>query len=496
MARPSVGLQSLWELAASAKRNKLREASEPPEERRTSKVNFSDHGENFKSSSFENPLKTTKKSTKSSTHNNIQGHGSVESRRNSDIGTIQRQSHQLMPMDQDLSHAQRTYVLQNQALARNNSVLMSRILEMEARLNNLVNENMALRTLRNSKDVEVRKEVEALLRYVELEVLGKVGEICQVLATVRHRDRLPENPTLKQVALLVGSSAPATSTPIEGASRPDMLQEFHELEMSMPAPSDFKGSLAIPEAQLTSVRPDADTSCDEANETVMEGITASTAPQSRPSTSAICESIDSSKPGLQLLEEIGAYAETDSSDREMPEPAQKTPNPKSKTKPDSNSKSRRTNAKASAKASATTNTKSQSNAKTQKRADVPHPSNESNPVRPTLNESLSPPRRRNRKSVSYVMPSLRAKMRRESAKFIDAVVDVKQEPSLSPVPEANPKRKALSDVTNSNNKRKPGNKRRKATAAFSLDGENHSKRPERSVFDFTDANDVISMHRQ
>lgn len=478
MARPSVGLQSLWELAASAKRNKLREASEPPEERRASKVNHNDHGENFNSPSFENTLKMTKKTTKSTTYNNIQVHSSVDSCRNSDIGTIRRQSHQMMPMDQDLSHVQRTYVLQNQALARNNSVLMSRILEMEARLNSVVNENMTLRTLRNSKDLEVRKEVESLLRYVELEVLGKVGEICHVLATVRHRDMLPENPVLKQVALIVGSSAPATSTPIEGASRPDMLQEFHDLEMSIPATGDFKGSLVIPEAQLTNVRPDAvhvslDTSYEEANETVVEGITAnaSTAPQSKPSTSAICESIDSSKPGLQLLEEIGAYAETDSSDKEIPdEIAQKTPKSKS-------TKSTKVNIKTNAKTNPQINSNSQSktNAKTQKT----HPSNDFNLAPPKLDDQsmVSPPRRRNRKSISYVMPSLRVKMRRESAKFIDAVVDVKQEPLLSPVPEPKPKRKALSDVTDStNNKRKPGNKKRKATAAFSLDGENRSKR--------------------
>lgn len=475
MARPSVGLQSLWELAASAKRNKLREASEPPEERRASKVNHNDHGENINSPSFENTLKTTKKTTKSTTYNNIQGHSSVDSRRNSDIGAIRRQSHQMMPMDQDLSHVQRTYVLQNQALARNNSVLMSRILEMEARLNSVVNENMTLRTLRNSKDLEVRKEVESLLRYVELEVLGKVGEICHVLATVRHRDMLPENPVLKQVALIVGSSAPATSTPIEGASRPDMLQEFHDLEMSIPAPGDFKGSLVIPEAQLTNVRPDGvhvslDTSYDEANETVVEGITAnaSTAPQSKPSTSAICESIESSKPGLQLLEEIGAYAETDSSDKEVPdEIAPKTP--KSKSTKVNIKKNPKTNAKINS------NSQSKTNAKTQKT----QPSNDFNLVPPKSDDQsmVSPPRRRNRKSVSYVMPSLRVKMRRESAKFIDAVVDVKQEPLLSPVPEPKPKRKALSDVTDStNNKRKPGNKKRKATAAFSLDGENRSKR--------------------
>lgn len=463
MARPSVGLQSLWELAASAKRNRLRESSEPPEDTDHAKRNTSTGG------MFQNRQNMYDDShyiRRNSLYKNGSKTSAVSSRRSSDIGTAKPTKQRGSSMENELSRMQRTYVLQNQALAKNNSVLLSRILEMEARMSSIADENMSLRALRNSKDLEVKKEVEAILNFVELKVLSKVGEICQMLATVRSRDSLPENPMLSQVQLIVSSSAPATSTPIEGASRPDMLQEFANLDFSVPRPADFKGSLAIPEAQLTT-RPEVNaSSCDEANDTVIEGSsTESPGLLSKPSTSKLCDLVDSvPQPPDQLDHEIGAYAETDSSDKEMV--------PKS------------TKARKEPLTKAKAPRKTKDGQPIQKRQQTIQDTNQ------------SPPRKRSRKPVSYAMPSLRLKMRRESAKFIDAVGgEIKLEPLLSPLSKpakSKPNRQALSDVTASTNNK---NRIRKASAAFNLEGDKQQKRQLRSVFDFTDSNEILSMHR-
>lgn len=475
MARPSVGLQTLKELAATAKRDKQRDTPEPPGETRSEK-NHS--GNSNGESTHEVPTRGTFKVAVDKPN---QPQKATRSRRNTDIGTLDHHSLFGSSMDHELSQIQRRYALQNQALAKNNSVLLSRISEMEARLSNVVNENMTLRTLRNTKDLEVRKEVGALLRYVELEVLGKVGEICHILASVRDRDNLPENPVLRQVELLLTSSVPTTSTPLEGTSRPDMLQEFHELELAFPRPADFKGSLVIPEAQLTNAKADIahvtlDSSSDEANQTVIEGITpgVSSAPPSRPSTTVLCDN-EGQAGEPRLLADLAGYTETESSDKEearadkLEESAPEVP----KTRP--------TRAVVKKQKQPARSVKKSGKPKTEvpKKAEVKF-------------EPESPPRRA-RKVVSYVEAPLNTKMRRQSAKMMDAVVEVKQEPvlepALSPV-RARPKRRALADVTNNSRPAKKGK---------SIPANEHGKassEPRKSVYDFTDTNEILSMHKQ
>ena len=107
------------------------------------------------------------------------------------------------------------YTLQNKSLAKNNSLMMLRISEMEAKVSDLINENMLLRKRRTYKDAELKKQLESKLGNLETGLMHKFSEIFEMLKGVRMNEGIPENPRLDVFKNFVDEAPSATSTPIE-----------------------------------------------------------------------------------------------------------------------------------------------------------------------------------------------------------------------------------------------------------------------------------------
>lgn len=176
MARPSVSSQSLVDLASSKiqskKETKCYEEHNPPAS------SFSDH------EITQEPINNKGLKNKQEQHKNIE-------------------------------LIRKKYTLQNKSLAKNNSLMMLRISEMEAKVSDLINENMLLRKRRTFKDAELKKQLESKLVTLETGLMHKFGEIFEMLKGVRMKEGIPENPQLDVFKNLLDEAPTATSTPIE-----------------------------------------------------------------------------------------------------------------------------------------------------------------------------------------------------------------------------------------------------------------------------------------
>mmetsp|Transcript_4186 Transcript_4186/g.4116 ORF Transcript_4186/g.4116 Transcript_4186/m.4116 type:complete len:541 (-) Transcript_4186:1575-3197(-) len=178
MARPSVSSQSLVDLASSKVQTKKENKNDDNDQVASS---FSD--DEIK----QEPVKNKGLKNKQEQHKNIE-------------------------------LIRKKYTLQNKSLAKNNSLMMLRISEMEAKVSDLINENMILRKRRTFKDAELKKQLEAKLEIVETGLIQKFGEIFEMLRDVRMSEGIAENPQLGIFKNLLNEAPSATSTPLEEAT--------------------------------------------------------------------------------------------------------------------------------------------------------------------------------------------------------------------------------------------------------------------------------------
>lgn len=176
MARPSVSSQSLVDLASSKIQSK--KETKGYDEHNPAASSFSDH------EITQEPIKNKGLKNKQEQHKNIE-------------------------------LIRKKYTLQNKSLAKNNSLMMLRISEMEAKVSDLINENMLLRKRRTYKDAELKKQLESKLVNLETGLMHKFSEIFEMLKGVRMNEGIPENPRLDVFKNFVDEAPSATSTPIE-----------------------------------------------------------------------------------------------------------------------------------------------------------------------------------------------------------------------------------------------------------------------------------------
>ncbi|CCE83883.1 Piso0_004479 [Millerozyma farinosa CBS 7064] len=105
------------------------------------------------------------------------------------------------------------YALQNQSLAKNNSLMMSRVSEMEAKISDLINENMKLRKSKAFQETEMKSYLETALQTIENGVIGKFAEIAQLFSGIRANEGLSTNPSMEFFQRILEFDPQVTSTP-------------------------------------------------------------------------------------------------------------------------------------------------------------------------------------------------------------------------------------------------------------------------------------------
>lgn len=105
------------------------------------------------------------------------------------------------------------YALQNQSLAKNNSLMMSRVSEMEAKISDLINENMKLRKSKAFQETELKSYLDTALQTIENGVIGKFAEIAQLFSGIRANEGLSTNPLMEFFQRILEFDPQVTSTP-------------------------------------------------------------------------------------------------------------------------------------------------------------------------------------------------------------------------------------------------------------------------------------------
>ncbi|CUM52470.1 uncharacterized protein AC631_05030 [Debaryomyces fabryi] len=331
------------------------------------------------------------------------------------------------------------YTLQNKSLAKNNSLMMLRISEMEAKVSDLINENMLLRKRRTFKDAELKKQLEAKLEIVETGLVHKFGEIFEMLREIRMDEGMAENPQLGIFKNLLNEAPSATSTPIEDASGTGISPfVFNPRSLSQPLK---ESSFTLPKSHLYLHTADKVTKLSVILKGSVEKKENANAYVSNEdnidllkndSVSEVSE-VQSRKPCSESSLEIMPNSEAKEASIQSPESIKNIQNIPVHNKRVNSHESRMFDVytdkdKESDVIDILDNTvNSKSSKKTKKTAQKepvvskadPQIKQEKNQEEPQ-EESRRPSR--SRKPVSYKWPSLSKKMRRQSEKFVDAVI--------------------------------------------------------------------------
>lgn len=444
MARPSVSSQAIVDLASSkVQSNRARKGLE-------------DDGSQWSSPSDDE--------------------SAVETSKNKDLKNKQEQL-------KNIELIRNKYTLQNKSLAKNNSLMMLRISEMEAKVSDLINENMLLRKRKTLKDIELKRHLQTKLDIVENKLIEKFGEIFEMLKDIRLSEGIPVNSKFNIFKDLLNDAPPTTSTPIE-----DDSNKANNPFVRAPRPQPLKeDTFVLPKSHLHLQ------TIESMPENKAKGQNHVHIRKSVPPTERMKDG------GMEQHRSSKALAD-DVSASEFPEHNQKFP--KKKIEKTENTKHKQTEKQEKTKDDTKLQNKNvpiedhkfkvyedenqdseiaelvktkvepKQSQKLSKAVPLKSPNNDdiqsNEDDEPEINKRPS----RNRKPVSYKWPSLSKKMRRQSEKFVDAVIvseetasnndtKIKQEPSdndkkrssdsieIRPIKKS--KRRPLGNVTAANN---------------------------------------------
>lgn len=351
------------------------------------------------------------------------------------------QSHELSTVSRDEFLAMKNrYLNQNRALAMQNSTMAAKITEMELRIAEFAKERVLTKE-RAALNSNYKAQLDETVLRIESTIVDKVDGIFQYLKDLRSREGLPANPQLELL-----SDRPVTSTPLNFAQGSGFspfglkLLESHEFQEGVAFPTKgfepSRSTSPFVTGKQTFERSGSPSSSELGNETI----------DYLDELSAVGKPHDLST----LQETINLHNEDD--EKSDPEVQVKKP---AKEPPQKPLKGRLQKSKGKKVA--------ENQISVLKEASAPNMAAKKQlPALDTARKAASSspdsePRRptRDRKPVTYTV-SLRDKMRRQSAKMVDAVhIDeepckIKQEPIAR-------KRVPLGVVTNNANQAKSSN---------------------------------------
>lgn len=385
-----------------------------------------------------------------------------------------------------------TYVDQNRILAKRNAIYFTKITELENKLNQS-----------NLENTRLRNTLLSLVTSIESNVITNVNNILQLIQQSRITNGLPRNAQLDCLGQL---ERPETSTPLNSTSstpafniEESTVKESKTNNYGVPqyfkrkSPEEKEESLEKFSTILEQLESDdlvtvANTTTTTKNEDRTTWELPSASSESKlPLESTFNEKIsvlqeDLEQTNTKIMENPSSSSSSSSGSQINSDEPISTLKLKSKTTKETKEKGKKPSSK--------TTKKSTSLVKTEEKPNTETVATEPAVTTRASSEEL-PPRRpsRNRKEVSYKPLSMRAKMRRESIKMLDAVGDnvlinystsskkrtnesqQQQEPKDPEEPQN--KRKALSNITNT---AKSTNKKRQSLDPFA--------QADLSIFDF------------
>ncbi|RLP63191.1 hypothetical protein L150_01906 [Candida albicans Ca529L] len=386
-----------------------------------------------------------------------------------------------------------TYVDQNRILAKRNAIYSTKITELENKLNQS-----------NLENTRLRNTLLSLVTSIESNVMTNVNNILQSIQQSRITNGLPRN---AQLDCLGQSERPETSTPLNSTSstpafniEESAVRESKTNNYGVPqyfkrkSPEEKeelleKFSTILEQSESDDLVTVANTTTTTKNEDRTTWELPPVSSESKlPLESTFNEKIsvlqeDSEQTNTKIMENPSSSSSSSSGSQINSDEPISTLKSKSKTTKETKEKGKKPSSK--------TTKKSTSLVKTEEKPNTETVATEPAVTTRASSEEL-PPRRpsRNRKEVSYKPLSMRAKMRRESIKMLDAVGDnvlinystsskkranesqqQQQEPKDPEEPQN--KRKALSNITNT---AKSTNKKRQSLDPFA--------QADLSIFDF------------
>ncbi|KGU32620.1 hypothetical protein W5O_01931 [Candida albicans Ca6] len=385
-----------------------------------------------------------------------------------------------------------TYVDQNRILAKRNAIYSTKITELENKLNQS-----------NLENTRLRNTLLSLVTSIESNVMTNVNNILQSIQQSRITNGLPRN---AQLDCLGQSERPETSTPLNStSSTPAFNIEESAVRESKTnnygVPQYFKRKSPEEKEELSEKFSTILEQSESDDLVTVANITTTTKNEDRttwelppassesklPLESTFNEKIsvlqeDSEQTNTKIMENPSSSSSSSSGSQINSDEPISTLKSKSKTTKETKEKGKKPSSKTTKKSTSLVKTEEKPNTETVATEPV---------VTARASSEELPPRRpsRNRKEVSYKPLSMRAKMRRESIKMLDAVGDnvlinystsskkranesqQQQEPKDPEEPQN--KRKALSNITNTT---KSTNKKRQSLDPFA--------QADLSIFDF------------
>lgn len=98
--------------------------------------------------------------------------------------------------DIDVETIRLKYIMQNKSLAKTNSLMLVKMSDMESKISELISENMRLRNTRPPKDLLFRKELEDQIDQIENDIFIKFNDVLQLLKRIRATEGLAANSNL------------------------------------------------------------------------------------------------------------------------------------------------------------------------------------------------------------------------------------------------------------------------------------------------------------
>lgn len=383
-----------------------------------------------------------------------------------------------------------TYVDQNRILAKRNAIYFTKITELENKLNQS-----------NLENTRLRNTLLSLVTSIESNVITNVNNILQLIQQSRITNGLPRNAQLDCLGQL---ERPETSTPLNStSSTPAFNIEESTVKESKTnnygVPQYFKRKSPEEKEELSEKFSTILEQLESDDLVTVANITTTTKNEDRTTWELPPVSSESKLPLESTFNEKSSVLQedleqTNTKIMENPSSSSSSGSQINSDEPISTlklkSKTTKETKEKGKKPSSKTTKKSTSLVKTEEKSNTETVATEPAVTTRASSEEL-PPRRpsRNRKEVSYKPLSMRAKMRRESIKMLDAVGDnvlinystsskkrtnesqQQQEPKDPEEPQN--KRKALSNITNT---AKSTNKKRQSLDPFA--------QADLSIFDF------------
>ncbi|KHC58542.1 hypothetical protein MGC_01920 [Candida albicans P37039] len=386
-----------------------------------------------------------------------------------------------------------TYVDQNRILAKRNAIYSTKITELENKLNQS-----------NLENTRLRNTLLSLVTSIESNVMTNVNNILQSIQQSRITNGLPRN---AQLDCLGQSERPETSTPLNStSSTPAFNIEESAVRESKTnnygVPQYFKRKSPEEKEELLEKFSTILEQSESDDLVTVANITTTTKNEDRttwelppassesklPLESTFNEKIsvlqeDSEQTNTKIMENPSSSSSSSSGSQINSDEPISTLKSKSKTTKETKEKGKKPSSKTTKKSTSLVKTEEKPNTETVATEPV---------VTARASSEELPPRRpsRNRKEVSYKPLSMRAKMRRESIKMLDAVGDnvlinystsskkranESQQQQHEPKDPEEPqnKRKALSNITNT---AKSTNKKHQSLDPFA--------QADLSIFDF------------